>query len=200
MTGVTFSFTGDYQTIYDRIATDNDDAEDAIDDRKGARDAQREGDFHKSVLLANKSIAEARVAAAADPILKREVFASLGQAARTCIDAGIFAGVKEKVAEMEEIELVPGGMDQYEMIFWPTIAASKHNGTPGERAVGFVEGLSGALASAIYFESKHLVKFPDRDKGLGWRVAKKAEYVGRNLAAAAANLTGSHRFAKIAVK
>lgn len=196
-----------YQETYDSLVEGNHNACNAIKYRNLSRGYQSFGNPDSALSYAGISRNYAEKAVKDDDIFRRELFASLGQVARVeiCVSGGspTYSGTyfhSALVEDMEEIDLGNDGLDQYEMIFWPTMAAARFSGDVKERLHGTALGFGGMIASAIYFESKHLVKYPNREKGLAWRLGKKVEYIGRNALAVGANIFKSHGLAKLAVK
>lgn len=175
----------------------------AIEDRNRARDNFLRGDLGYALMNASLSVTEAEGAVEYNPAFERELFASLGRVAQIELSLGYEDFARSRVDKMEKID--PGlwfdgeSLDQYQIIFWATRAAVRYSGSPKERAMGSRIAFTGLFVSALA-ESKHFVNFPNRDQNSAWRVKKKVQFIGRNIAALGANIFRSRRLAKIAVE
>lgn len=178
-------------------------ASSVVELRDGAKRYADDGDLSAASRAASDSVIMARGAQQIDPRFSRELYASLGMKARFDIALNLGVSALSAAREMEEIDLdqfgEKKGIDQYEIIFRPAIAAAMHIGGLRDRLHGVRLSLGGMVISLLA-ESERLVSFPNRNRGRAWRFSKKAQFAGRNALALGANVLDSDRLAKLAVK
>lgn len=78
--------------------------------------------------------------------------------------------------------------------------AARYSGNLRDRLKGVGSAAIGATIVSPYAESTRYINFPNRDESFGWRLKKKAQFIGRNVAALGANMFRSEKLAKLAVK
>lgn len=100
----------------------------ALSHRDVARDHMKDGNLYGALKMAQLSIEEAKDAVGHDTCFQRELYASLGMAARVYISCGLRSEALDTAKSMDDMDLglyfESYSLDQYEVTFWAARASS----------------------------------------------------------------------------